>query len=686
MTPKLEVSSWQLWGLVGLGVLSCAAYGVWLAAGYPGHVDLLFELGFYHAGILLAAGVCFARAYASKDLRRAWVSFGIGLVFWTAADAYYVLALQDLKRIPYPSLADVGYLAALPFLFAGIAFLVKHRVGHFTLASWIDGAVGAFAFAALGTALLAPTLIGLDHGDPATVFTNLAYPVGDIVLLAFIVGSLVVSGIRNSGALLLIGVGLVVWTGADMAYLYLTATDTYAGGWIDLLWPAGALLIGSGAALSTTAGTRPRTEYHSSLLVPLLATAVAITILIRDHFERLSTASIWLAGATLAAVGIRLLVSSRENQRLIRKLRSDSVTDLLTGLGNRRQLFEDLDGLLASRQPSQGPHHLALFDLDGFKAYNDGFGHSAGDALLRRLGTNLRLTIESLGAAYRLGGDEFCVLFDGNAGSHPSAAVEKTREALCESGDGFTIGASCGVVELGVEAETANEVIRVADRRMYREKGRRSRRANHRETHDVLLNVLREREPSLGHHLEGVAALAVRTAHELGLDAEDVECISRAAELHDIGKVAIPDAILRKLGPLDEQEWELMRQHTLIGERILFAAPVLRSVGALVRSSHERWDGEGYPDGRAAGEIPLGSRIIFVCDAFEAMTANRPYQRTRSADEAISELQRSAGTQFDPAVVEAFCRSMEQSDVQPDHPFAGLTGQGTTMTHHSPRP
>jgi HD-GYP domain-containing protein (c-di-GMP phosphodiesterase class II) len=167
--------------------------------------------------------------------------------------------------------------------------------------------------------------------------------------------------------------------------------------------------------------------------------------------------------------------------------------------------------------------------------------------------------------------------------------------------------------------------------------------------------VIGEREPELLAHTRAVAALARELATALGLDPETRDEISRAAELHDVGKVAVPDAILAKPGALDEGEEAFMRTHTVIGERIISAAPSLRPVGALVRASHERWDGSGYPDGLAGFEIPLGARIVAVCDAFSAMCQRRPYGEVLSEAEALDELRAAAGSQFDPALVAAFC-------------------------------
>jgi HD-GYP domain-containing protein (c-di-GMP phosphodiesterase class II) len=143
------------------------------------------------------------------------------------------------------------------------------------------------------------------------------------------------------------------------------------------------------------------------------------------------------------------------------------------------------------------------------------------------------------------------------------------------------------------------------------------------------------------------------------MDGEEIDVVRRAAELHDLGKIAMPEEMLRKPGPLDEWEWELMRRHTIIGDRILSATPAMRPVAALVRSSHERWDGAGYPDGLVAEQTPLGARIVAICDAFDAMTTDRSYQRARSESDALAELRACAGTQFDPDLVDVFCEVFE---------------------------
>jgi diguanylate cyclase (GGDEF)-like protein len=341
---------------------------------------------------------------------------------------------------------------------------------------------------------------------------------------------------------------------------------------------------------------------------------------------------------SLAAVALR---ASR------RELESAARSDALTGLPNRRRLYADLE-----RRTARGARAsvLLLFDLDGFKNYNDTFGHLAGDALLTRLGHALARAVAGHGRAYRLGGDEFCVLADDRERGRLEIAA---TAALSEHGDGFAVTASYGVVAIPDEATVAEQAMRLADQRMYAHKSS-ARLSAGRQSTDVLLRALAERHPDLEGHLDGVSRLAAAVGRRLHLDDETLDHVRLAAELHDIGKVAIPDAIISKPGPLDDDEWAFMRRHTLIGERIVAAAPALVPVAKLVRASHERWDGTGYPDGTAGQDIPLGARIIAVCDAYDAMICDRPYRRGRGPARAIDELRRCAGSQFDPAVVDAF--------------------------------
>jgi diguanylate cyclase (GGDEF)-like protein len=336
------------------------------------------------------------------------------------------------------------------------------------------------------------------------------------------------------------------------------------------------------------------------------------------------------------------------------------MTDALTGLGNRRRLTTDLEAAFEGHAELAGPSLLLLFDLDGFKAYNDTFGHLAGDALLARLGGRLRRAVDGVGRAYRLGGDEFCAHLD-LAGGDPDALIRTAAGALTETGAEFAIRASLGVVLLPQEADDASRALQLADERMYANKRRRVTGAGCQAS-EVLLRTMRAKQPSLDQHADHVARLAVRVGRRLGVDGEPLDDVFRAAQLHDVGKVGIPDAVLDKPGDLAGDEWELIRSHPILGERILEGAPALRPVARLVRASHERWDGSGYPDRLRGEEIPLAARIVSVCDAYEAMTTERSYCPAIPRDLACQELRECAGAQFDPAVVEAFLAVVDEPD------------------------
>jgi diguanylate cyclase (GGDEF)-like protein len=365
-------------------------------------------------------------------------------------------------------------------------------------------------------------------------------------------------------------------------------------------------------------------------------------------------AGIALALFLIAAGGASLRAGRRE-------LEAQATTDGLTGLGNRRKLLADLDRRVRTAR-ADAPTVLTLFDLNGFKNYNDTFGHQAGDALLQRLGSALAQAGAPFGGrAYRPGGDEFCVIADAR---HQHAMEQAASRALSETGDGFEVSAAFGSVVIPQDTGDAVEAMRKADEAMYAQK-HSGRATAGRQSSDVLLRALAERHPDLGDHQDGVAELAGEIARRAGIDGEDLIQVAHAAALHDVGKVAIPDAIINKPEALDDEEWAFMRRHTIIGERIVAAAPALAPAAKLVRSSHEAFDGTGYPDGLAGVEIPLGARIIAICDAFDAMISDRPYSTPKSADQALAELRRCAGGQFDPQLVALFEQVMAERALVP---------------------
>jgi diguanylate cyclase (GGDEF)-like protein len=407
------------------------------------------------------------------------------------------------------------------------------------------------------------------------------------------------------------------------------------------------------AARAATARTQTRLGAAAALLLLLIAFA---------YFYVRSAA---------AAEAVERL--AREKQALLTVSRVEASTDALTHLGNRRALAGNLANAL-SAPPESCELLFAMFDLDGFKQYNDTFGHSAGDALLQRLGGRLAVAAtQHGGAAYRMGGDEFCVLARVAAES-AEKLLNDTVAALEDTGESWHVGCSHGAVWIPSEAASESQALTLADERLYANKANRSSAS--RQVSDALVQVITEQNVLLDDHVERVSQLAGATAKALGAPEPEVVRIRLAARLHDIGKTAIPASILDKPGPLDAHEWEFIHRHPLIGERIVLAAPALAATGPLIRSSHERIDGAGYPDGLAGDDIPLGSRIIAVCDAFDAMTSDRPYQPSISTDAALAELTRHAGSQFDAAVVQAFRREIRlHRDDAPAGPIVQTIGK-----------
>jgi putative nucleotidyltransferase with HDIG domain len=206
---------------------------------------------------------------------------------------------------------------------------------------------------------------------------------------------------------------------------------------------------------------------------------------------------------------------------------------------------------------------------------------------------------------------------------------------------------------LPAEAGNPDQALQLADERMYACK-ESSRSSAVTQTRDLALQILAAHEPLLHEHSSHVAELTDAVARRLGVVGAELSNAVRAAELHDIGKMAIPYAVLHKAGPLDAHDWELMRRHPTIGASILGAAPALAKVAEIVGATHERYDGGGYPRGLAGAEIPLAARIVFVCDAFDAMIAERPFGEAMSEMQALRELGACSGSQFDPEVIDAF--------------------------------
>jgi diguanylate cyclase (GGDEF)-like protein len=387
-------------------------------------------------------------------------------------------------------------------------------------------------------------------------------------------------------------------------------------------------------------------------------TAVAAAILGPRH-------ALLLAYFLIVAFGLYAWVLRTQEERW----RAD--TDSLTDLFNHRYMSERLLAELEAARQRGAAGQLYFLDLDGFKLFNDTYGHPAGDRVLRAVAESLRQAIPAGAVVGRFGGDEFVVLWPRPVSPAEARAVgERLRDAVASVAAGLPAGipltASVGVASYPRDGQTLDALLGAADKALAAAKRSGGNAvafadsevprllASYGPTLTALASLalaVESKDRRTAQHADAAARLAGLLGRRLGFEGEDERQLRLGAVLHDLGKIGIPDAILLKPGPLTDEEWAVMRRHPELGYMILKEVPGIELAQDIVLHHHERWDGRGYPHGLRGEEISLAARIVSVVDAFTAMTSDRPYRRALSVEAALEELRRHAGTQFDPAVV-----------------------------------
>jgi diguanylate cyclase (GGDEF)-like protein len=458
-----------LQGLLAATLLGGTAVVVahsWLGVG-GAEFDAIASGPLYDSVVIAAGLACLLRARIVRRERAAWLMIGSGILCWAAGEVYWTLYILDNPAAPYPSPADVAYLAFYPLTYAGLALLVRARSHELDWRLWADGAIATIGTAALGTAFIFDFVADRTSGTTLEVATSLAYPLGDIAMLSMVVGVIAMTGWRPGRTWSLLLAGLTMQVVADIAYT-VQATNGFipSGNWIDPLYLVSACFLGAllwqpSAGIVHPGGSK---ESRSELMVPAVFAALMIGLAAMQYLEGASGLSTVLWAAAMAAVVGRLAVSVRENGRLLEQVQ----TDPLTKLGNRGRMQLDLE-TLASRATTENPISLVFLDLNGFKRYNDTLGHPAGDALLVRLGEALRDALGEDGAAYRVGGDEFCILLTCDP-ERFEPTIQRAEEALSESDRGVEVDASFGSAVIPDEATDPSEALRLADVRMYAKK------------------------------------------------------------------------------------------------------------------------------------------------------------------------------------------------------------------------
>ncbi len=414
----------------------------------------------------------------------------------------------------------------------------------------------------------------------------------------------------------------------------------------------------------------------------LMAAAYALALGLEDPAE--SPLDGWIA-TMITLFGTGLFVSAVRDRlgAVIHRLREAAHRDSLTDLLNRRGFQRVFDTELERARRGDQPLSLIVGDLDRFKRVNDLHGHAAGDAVLRRVADAIRGAKRGFDSAARIGGEEFALLAP-DADEHGAYMLaERIRaavfEALAEQEEEAQLTISFGISTFPLHGQSADGLLRTADQALYAAKrlGRNRSVISSAEVPGILARTPRGgsetqvelaallnlaealdlRDLGSTSHCQRVGRLAELTARELGLPPEAVERVRLAGILHDVGRVALPDGVLTKPGPLTDDEWTWVRAHPAVGARMIETTEY-DDIRAWILFHHERPDGHGYPEGRGEGDVPLESAILAVADAYEAMTNERPYRATRGTADAADELRRQSGRQFRSDVVDALLRAV----------------------------
>jgi diguanylate cyclase (GGDEF)-like protein len=570
-------------------------------------------------GVLSAAAYVFA---TTEHSARALISLA-------ALTAAATLA----ERFPVPINAETGGgVTSLTFVFA---------VAAIVLFGWAAGAL---------LLLAATAIVQLAQHRP---LQRISFNVAVLALVALAAGVLI-APIQGESV------------GAVIARVVVAAT---ADNIVNIV------LISAAIALSTNQPYLKLMKTHVRATIVPFAFMASAALMLVVLWERSPVLSVALVGPLLA-----IALYQRSTHSALRAMRL-ALTDPLTGLGNHRHFHERLQRELLNAEEQARPLTLCLVDIDDFKRINDRFGHPSGDRVLSQIAMRLRQG----GEAFRLGGDEFALLL----ADHDEATALTAAESIVErisTVDFDHIGqvtVSAGLATFPVQGHGRDELIRLADSALYwaKEHGKNRVRLYRPDIVELaelkrlaagpdkaaryraaasLAKAVDARDTYTGSHSERVTELAARVAVRLGLDAEQVELTRLAASLHDLGKLAIPEELLQNPGTLTDSQRLVLERHPQIGFRMLDSLGV-DLIAHLVLHHHERWDGAGYPDGLSGEQIPLGSRIIFVTDAYDAMTSDRTYRPRRSSRAALAELERCAGSQFDPGIVAAFREEIEES-------------------------
>jgi two-component system, cell cycle response regulator len=694
----MRVASWnttrsrpvadRLWlWFVGLQVLAGVfLYVVVSALGLPALVEVISQAALgLSAGVATLVGVARHR----PAHRMPWYLLAGATVSYTIGLALFYVHHSMLQNYSYPAPADLFYLAFYLPVAVALVLFVRRRTPGWDVAGTVDAGILVVGVGLLSWVFLISPSAYAAEVPMLTRVVSAAYPMLDLLLLAVVARLLLGAGGRTTAFRLVSGFVLLFLV-TDTTYGVQSLLGLYEPGvHLEIGWFTAMCLLGA-AALHPS---MQRIDERSAAVAPsagparlaLLAAAslIAPTVLAIQYARRVDPQ---IPVVVVACVLLFLLVMARMAV-LVRAQRQVAITDALTGLHTRRFFEEAICTETARAQRNGRTLGLLILDIDHFKRVNDSFGHNGGDRVLCEVAARLRNCVRPGDVVARYGGEEFAVLLP-DAGEQDIVRIgERIRLGLASAPIAandkrwISVSASIGAAALPIHGRTPAELVLTADRALYAAK--RSGRdrlligqVDSREQQELavasrftlteyLLALAAEVDARVApfEHGTAVGRWAAVVASELGLAPETGQRCALAGRLHDIGKITVPEAILAKPAPLSEAEWKLMKTHPDQGARLLRLDPGLADVARIVRQHHERHDGSGYPDGRAGPDITAEARIVSVCDAWAAMRVDRPYQAGRTVAAARAELLACAGTQFDPAVVDAFLAVLDRGGI-----------------------